>query len=253
MAASLRPLAWYRKLVTKKGRLAAGAFLVEGDRAIRQIAGHRPEAVIEILSVQEPPPVYGDYPVRLVTERQFRSICSTKTPQGTLAVVRLPSDIYSDCLPEESGGKVLLLEDIQDPGNLGTLIRTAAAFDFSGVIMTENCADVLSPKCVQATAGTVLSVWLRRTTRHLELAGALCGNGYFLVAAELEGFAEPAVLARRDKLVLALGNEGAGISKALSVMADFRLRIPTVRDKAESLNVATCGAICMYLSSLDAE
>jgi TrmH family RNA methyltransferase len=115
--------------------------------------------------------------------------------------------------------------------------------------MTENCADVLSPKCVQATAGAVLSVWLRRTVRRLELAGALREIGYFLVAAELGGLAEPAVLARRSKLVLALGNEGAGISDALSAMADFRLRIPTVRDKAESLNVAACGAICMYLSS----
>jgi len=249
MATSLKPFAWYRKLVTKKGRLTAGAFLVEGDRAIRQIVDSRPEAIIEILTVKEPPPVYRNYDVRLVTERQFLSICLTKTPQGTMAVVRLPVDIYSDCLPENTGGKILLLEDIQDPGNLGTLIRTAAAFDFSGVIMTENCADVLSPKCVQATAGAVLSVWLRRTLRHLELAGELQGDGYFLIAAELSGLAEPSILARQSKLILALGNEGAGISSALSAAADFRLRIPTVQDKAESLNVAACGAICMYLSA----
>jgi len=249
MSTLLKPFTWYRKLATKKGRLKAGAFLVEGDRAIKQIVSSHPDAIVEILTVEEPLPMYQDYNVRLVTERQFNSICLTKTPQGTMAVVQLPIDIYSDCLPENVGNKILLLEDIQDPGNLGTLIRTAAAFDFSGVIMTENCADALSPKCVQATAGAVLSVWLRRTVRHLELAEALRRSGYFLIAAELDGIAEPSILYRQSKLILALGNEGVGISRALLDVADYRLRIPTVRGKAESLNVAACGAICMYLSS----
>ena len=166
-----------------------------------------------------------------------------------MAVVRLPVDTYSGSLPEDAGNKILLLEDIQDPGNVGTLIRTAAAFDFSGVIMTENCADPLSPKCVQATAGAVLSVWLRRTTRYLEIAQALRKDGYPLIAAELNGVVEPSILYRQSKLMLALGNEAAGLSRALLDAADYRLQIPTVQEKAESLNVAACGAICMYLSS----
>jgi len=115
--------------------------------------------------------------------------------------------------------------------------------------MTENCADPLSPKCVQATAGTVLSVWLRRTRRYLELTRALRKSGYTLVAAELDGVAEPSILQRQSRLLLALGSEAAGLSSALLDEADYRLRIPTVREKAESLNVAACGAICMYLSS----
>ncbi|MFC1926429.1 TrmH family RNA methyltransferase [Chloroflexota bacterium] len=249
MYTSLIPLRTYRKLATKKGRLEAGAFLVEGDRAIQQIISSRPDEIIEILTVEEPLPVYRDYIVRMVTESQFRSVCLTKTPQGTMAVVRMPADICSDHLPEDSGNKILLLEDIQDPGNMGTLIRTAAAFDFSGVIMTEKCADPLSPKSVQATVGTVLSVWLRRTTRYLDLVGVLIKSGYSLVAAELGGTAEPSVLCGQSKLLLALGNEAAGLSRALLDVADYRVRIPTVRKKAESLNVAACGAICMYLSS----
>ncbi len=247
--ATLKPLKWYRRLATKRGRLESGAFLVEGDRAIQQIVTTHPEAIVEILTVTEVPSRYQNYKVRLVTERQFSSICLAKTPQGTMAVVRFPMEIYSDRLPQRAGSKILLLEDIQDPGNLGTLIRTAAAFDFSGVIMSENCADVLSPKCVQATAGAVLSIWLRRTRRYLELAEALRKSGHFLVAAELKGAVEPSVLCRQSKLILALGNEGVGISGALLEVADFRLRIPTVGSKAESLNVAACGAICMYLSS----
>ena len=249
MSTFLKPLKWYRKLATRKGRLEAGAFAIEGDRAIRQVIASHPAEILEILAVEEPLPVYRDYAVWLLTESQFLSICSTRTPQGIMAIVKQPPDIYSEYLPEGVGNKILLLEDIQDPGNVGTLIRTAAAFGFSGVIMTENCADPMSPKCVQATAGTVLSVWLRRTAHYLELAVALRKNGYYLVAADLNGVAEPSILSRQSKLLLALGNEAAGISKALLDVADYRLRIPSMQEKAESLNVAACGAICMYLSS----
>ena len=244
-----KPLKWYKNLATKKGRLEAGAFIVEGTRAINQIIGSRPDEVIEILATEEPSPAYSNYTTRLLAESQFRSICQTKTPQGIMAIARIPADIWADSLPDDIGNKVLLLEDIQDPGNVGTLIRTATAFNFSGVIMSENCADPLSPKCVQATAGTVLSIWLRRTTHYLELINTLRKNGYSLIATELNGVEEPEILSRQSKLLLALGNEAAGLSKAILNVSDYRLRIPTVREKAESLNVAACGAICMYLSS----
>jgi TrmH family RNA methyltransferase len=249
MSMPLKPLKWYKKLAAKKGRLEAGAFLVEGDRAIRQILATHPDEIIEILNVEEPLPVYGNYPVRVVTESQFRSICHTRTPQGTMAVVHLPADIYAGSLPRETGRKILLMEDIQDPGNVGTLIRTAAAFGFSGVILTETCADPFSPKCVQASAGAILSVWLRRTAHYLELTKVIKKNGYPLMAAELNGTDGPSVLSHQDRLLLALGNEAAGLSRALLNAADYRLKIPTIQEKAESLNVAACGAILMYLSS----
>ena len=249
MSTPLKPFKWYRKLATKKGRLEAGAFIVEGTRSINQIISNHPDEIIEILTIEEPLPVYSNYVVRLVTESQFRYICQTKTPQGVMAAVRIPVDIWSDCLPDDIGNKILLLEDVQDPGNVGTLIRTAAAFNYSGAIMSENCADPLSPKCVQATVGTVLSIWLRRTTNYLELISALRKGGYTIAATDLNGMEEPALLSRQSKLLLALGNEAAGLSIAMLNVADFRLRIPTVQEKAESLNVAACGAICMYLSS----
>jgi TrmH family RNA methyltransferase len=244
----LRPLKWYRGLAGNKGRREAGAFLVEGDRAIRQVMALHPEEIIEVLAADEPPAAYRGFPVRRITESQARYISSNRTPPPVLAVVRAPAGTYSSRLPSPAGEKVLLLEDVQDPGNVGTLIRTAAAFDFSGVILTDKCADPLSPKCVQATAGSVLSVWLRRTDRYLELAGSLRGDGYALVAAEPDGPAGPSAL-KQPRLVLALGNEGAGLSAELLEMADFRLRVPMAREKAESLNVAACGAILIYLSS----
>ncbi len=244
----LKPLTWYKKLATKKGREEAGAFLVEGQRAIEQITTAHPDQILEIITTRELPGRYRNYSIQSLTENQFRSICTSKTPQGTMALVRLPADLYSHRLPEQRGNKVLLLEDIQDPGNVGTLIRTAAAFDFSGVLLTERCADPLSPKCVQSSAGSALSVWMRRTPRYLELTEALKEDGFTLVAADLNGVHDPSVLTRCRKLLLCLGNEASGISAQLRDLSHHRLKITIAREKAESLNVAVCGAILMYLS-----
>lgn len=244
----LKPLKWYKSLAAIKERLEAGAFLIEGDRAIKQIFDSHPEEIIEIVSIEKPPPAYHTYPLRLVTESQFSSICSTRTPQGILAVVRMPADTYSDKLPQSTGNRILLLEDIQDPGNVGTLIRTAAAFDFSGVVLSEKCADPFSPKCIQSTTGSLLSLWLRRTNQYLKMVESLKKNGFPLIATDLNGAEEPSLLCHQDKLLLALGNEASGLSQELLDKADLRIRIPIAREKAESLNVAVCGAILMHLS-----
>ncbi len=244
-----RPLRWYRKLATGKGRREADAFLLEGEKAVRHLIENHPGEIIEILAREEMLPSYRAFPARAVTGSQLDYISSTRTPQGVLAVVKSPAGIYSHRLPETVGEKILLLEDIQDPGNTGTLIRTAAAFGFSGVILSRKCADPLSPKCVQATAGSVLSVWLRRTEAYLEMTQRLRENGFFLAATDPDGESEPSVLPDRKKLLLALGNEAAGLSGAVREMADAGVRIPIVREKAESLNVAVCGAISMYLSA----
>jgi TrmH family RNA methyltransferase len=244
----LRPLKWYKSLSTKKGRLSAGAFIVEGERAVSQVMAAGPGSIQEILSIENPPDIFRRYRNRLLTESQFRSISNVAAPQGLMAVVQSPPDIYSDRLPAEPGDRILLLEDIQDPGNAGTLIRTAAAFGYSGVIMTDNCTDPLSPKCVQSTAGSVLSVWIRRTAGCIALIDALRETGYTLIAAVLDGKEDLTPLKQSGRLVLALGNEAAGLSGEVIGRADYRIRIPTVAKKAESLNVAACGAICMFFS-----
>ena len=246
---SLKPLKWYKSLASKKGRLEAGAFLVEGNKAIEQISENHPQEIIEIIALEGQTPVSRNYPIRFITRSQLRSICLTGNPQGNIAVVRFPRNIYTGDLPVNAGARILLLEDVQDPGNVGTLIRTAAAFNFSGIILTEKCADPLSPKSVQSTAGSVLSVWIRRTACYFDLVGMLKKRGYRLISADLDGTDDPSILHTQDKLLLALGNESAGLSKALLEFSQYRLRIPIVKERVKSLNVAACGAICMYLSS----
>jgi TrmH family RNA methyltransferase len=250
MASEPKSLKRYRELTDKKGRLEHGVFLVEGEKAIRQIGASHAEAIDEIIAVGEAPPLLRRYPSRIVNESQFRYISSTQTPQGVAAVVRLPENVYTAALPAEAGSRILLLEDIQDPGNVGTLIRTAAALGFDGVVLTESSADPFAPKAVQAAAGTVLSVWLRRTAKYLDMVRSLKQAGFSLVAADVRGNDTPAVLSGGKKIILALGNEAAGLSPELLAVADYRVRIPTPEDKAESLNVAACGAILMYLAAL---
>ena len=243
----LKPLDWYKKLGTKKGRLAAGAFVVEGPRAIGQIIQGHPKSLLEIVCTAEHSAAYTSWPTRVVTPGQLRSISSTTTPQGVLAVVRVPDDVYTDDLPETCGQTILVLEAVQDPGNVGTLIRTAAAFDVDGVVLSAACADPFSPKCVQATAGSVLSVWLRRTSQYLRVTEALRGRGYTVIAADLDGPDDLSRLAVPEHTVVALGSEAAGLSPALGQLAQARCALLMNREKAESLNVAVCGAIYLYL------
>jgi RNA methyltransferase, TrmH family len=240
----------YRELAVKKGRDEQGVFLVEGEKAISQIMASHPDEIKEIIAIEQPFPIFRGYPLRTISQSQFQYISSAQTPQGIAAVIDLPQDVYTSILPADTGTRILLLENIQDPGNVGTLIRTAAALGFSGLILTESSADPFSPKALQASAGTVLSVWIRKTAQYLEIVTTLKQSGYVLAAADVRGSDEPAIISGQNKMILALGNEAAGLSKELLSIADNRVRIPTPQDKAESLNVAACGAILMYLASL---
>lgn len=237
---------WYRKLATRKGRLERGMFLVEGVRAVRHIAYQQPDAIVELLCLDQPPRDLQHFPISRIEHRQLATIANTKSPQDVLAIVAFKQELYSDRLPDPVGSHVLLLEDVQDPGNVGALIRTATAFGFSGAILSEKCADPLSPKVVQATAGTVLSIWLRRTPHYLDMLHKLQQNGYRCQAADSHGNTDPAILASQQHVVLALGNESTGLSPAIQQVADDRIKI-AMCSTVESLNVAASGAICMYV------
>ncbi|MBN2189384.1 MAG: RNA methyltransferase [Chitinispirillaceae bacterium] len=248
-----KPLSWYKSLSDARGRREEGFFLVEGRRAIEQIKTAAQKSIIELLVTDKLLDEFKKYPcpVRALTERQFKSVCTAKTPQGIAAVVRIPDNSYGGELPPQAGERILLLEGVQDPGNVGTLIRTAAAFDYRGVVLSDGCADPFSPKAVQASAGSIMSVWIRRTARYLDLAKELKNSGCRLVAADLRG--EPLTPGYRLPIphTLMLGSEASGLSNESLALADKKLRIPIDDAKAESLNVASSGAIMMFLSMAD--
>lgn len=250
---NLRPLSWYSDLSDPRIRREQGFFIIEGPRAVEQILSTAPSSIDEILLTEETALNAGgknySSPIRIITERQFKSICSTKTPQGIAAVVRIPEGSYGLSLPKTTGERILLLEGVQDPGNVGALVRSAAAFDYAGIVMSGECADPFGPKAVQASAGSVLSVWIRRTQEYLDMAKKMQTNGFVLIAADPRGETMVSGYVRK-KHVIMLGSEGDGLSDRLLALADKKVRIPMNDKKAESLNVAISGAILMYAGAM---
>jgi len=242
----LKPLQWYRDIRLSKERREQGIFLLEGPRALSLITEHNPEVILELLVDETNAEKYSSFGmVRILTDKQFLSISGNKTPQGVLAVLKLPDNCYTSILPATPGQRILMLDSIQDPGNIGTLIRTAAAFDFDGIIMNDTCADPFSQKAVQASAGTLFSLWIRRTNECISMIAELKKNGFIIIAADIEGCDEMSHI-KQDKSLLMLGSEGKGLSREFLLYSDLKITIPFNRKSAESLNVAVAGAICMY-------
>jgi RNA methyltransferase, TrmH family len=238
-------------LHTAKGRASANAFLVEGYRAVMQIAQGAPHLITEVVYSQDMRTVEKlDCPSRRLPLARFRAIALSQHPSGPLAVVTLPQGWDSSELPGEPGKKVLVLEDIQDPGNIGSLVRSAAAFDFSGVILSRKCADPFAPKSTQASCGAIVSLWLRRTDGYRGLIRELKERGFRIVAADIHGkVMEKAAPPPPPGLAIILGNEGNGLTDETMRLADEIVKIPFNEKKVESLNVAACGAICMHTVS----
>ena len=111
--------------------------------------------------------------------------------------------------------------------------------------MSDKCADPFSSKVVQSTAGSILSLWIRRTSNYITLINVLKEKAYYLVSADLQG--EETGFKNHNNMILALGNEADGLSREVLDLSDYRLKIPIQKEGAESLNVASAGAILMYL------
>ena len=159
---------------------------------------------------------------------------------GPVFTVRIPAMRLPDPLR-----RVIVLEGVQDPGNVGTIIRTADAAGLDGVLLSTQCADVFSPKVLRATMGSIFRMNLRTTD---DLPGELTKlreKGYSILSSQLDGtpFYERQGVAERFALII--GNEGNGVSEQVQQTATHRVRLP-MRGGAESLNAAIAAAIMMY-------
>ena len=138
-----------------------------------------------------------------------------------------------------------LLEDLQDPGNVGTILRTADAAGFDGALLSPDCADCFSPKVLRATMGSIFRVGLSFPPSLPEALAEMQQKGYDILCSQLDGtpfYERPHISA---SFVLVIGNEGRGISDAVKETATLRLRLP-MRGGAESLNAAVAAGIMMY-------
>ena len=147
--------------------------------------------------------------------------------------------------PSVLGDKLVLLENVQDPGNVGTILRTMDAAGFTGAILTQGCADPYAPKALRATMGSIFRVPTMQVRSAPAAAAMLKAEGYAVVAAAVNGkdfFTRQAI---GEKICLIIGNEGAGITSETLAAATHRYRLP-MRGGAESLNAAAAAAIFIY-------
>ena len=179
-------------------------------------------------------------PVQPVTAPVLAAVCDVRSPQGIAAVCLLPVLTGSLDTPV-----IAALEDVQDPGNVGTVLRTLDAVGCGGLLITPGCADPFSPKALRASMGAVFRVPVCLTQSLPEAVTALHADGYRSLAGSLDGTPFYARPADGDRVVLLIGNEGAGLTEAVKALATERVKLP-MRGGAEALNAAVACAVMLY-------
>ena len=223
-----------KALATKQGREEQGAFIAEGEKLVGEIRN----SSLRIRRILQTKPIFAEG--ELISEKEMERISQLKSANSVLAVVELPSSRLASVKPEKS--LVLALDRVQNPGNLGTIIRLADWFGISDIVCSEDTADCFNPKVVQATMGAILRVRVHYTNlaKWLSAQGSAKVYGTFL-----EG--ENIYSAELDKSgVIVMGNEGQGISAEVAECVSHKLLIPPYpadRCGSESLNVAVATAV----------
>lgn len=230
--------AW-RKLHKRKERLKSKLFIVEGYHLVEEAWKSNWEIKEVIVMDQTDIPLwYKENNITVVSKHVFQSISKTETPQGILAIIEMKQ------LPLNRDKHLLLVDAVQDPGNLGTIIRTADAAGFGGIILGEGTVDVFNDKVIRSTQGSLFHIPIKESILAEEI-NTLKNNGYHVWASTLEDAQNYQEVNVPEKVALLLGNEGAGIKQTYIEQADLSVKIP-IYGKAESLNVGVAASILMY-------
>ncbi len=240
-------------LSSRKGRLRQGRFLAEGVRLLEEAVRHD----VRPIAVYHAPSMLSERGTELV--EQFRSrrvacevlpakelhrLADTRTPQGVVGLFALPeTDLQQLYGPQFRS--ILVCDRIADPGNLGTLLRSALAFDFDLVILVGNCAEPYAPKVVRSSVGAVFGLRIARAD-YAALGRLIDSSGAMLMAASAaEGTREwRAQVASQPQRMLAIGSEAEGLSSEVDALTTVRVHIAH-SGNVESLNAAVAGSILM--------
>ena len=249
-----------------KERRKQGVFLVEGIRMFLEI----PHALhVETFATEEfferNQELFSDISYELVSDHIMESVSDTRTPQGVISLVRqqhYSADevcglIQIKDMPKSAGVKmgldtvttdscplIVALENLQDPGNLGTILRTAEGAGVTGILMSRDTVDIYSPKVVRATMGSIFRVPFCYVENLAEFIGEHKQKEFNAYSAHLHGecFYD---FNYTNPTIFCIGNEGNGLSEELSNAADYKIKIPMM-GKVESLNAATASTVLMY-------
>ena len=230
----------WKSLKDRKGRKETGCFLVEGRKMVEEaVASAFPvEAILVEADRLGEFTLPAGLPAYSMPGHVLAAVCDTKTPQGIAAVVRMAE-------VELHGMRLVAMDGVQDPGNVGTIIRTADAAGFDGVILSSQCADVFSPKVLRATMGSVFRMGIRVTDDLPGLLTQMVQEGASVLSSQLDGepFYQRSPL--NERFVLVIGSEGNGVTDEVKAIATHKVKLP-MRGGAESLNAAVAAGIMMY-------
>ena len=241
---------YIKKLKDKKFRDETNEYLVEGIKLVREAIEENVEIktiiVCEDCNNQESIPqslLYeiAKYNCIYVTRKLFNSITDVVNPQGILAVVEKGDSIDKIDYKEEI---ILALDGIQDPGNLGTILRTADSASLKQIILSQDCADPYNPKVVRSTMGAIFRMNII-TTDNLEKTLQMIKKHKFEIVATSLDTNNSVYDIKYNKKVIVIGNESKGVSKEIQDLADLKVKIPML-GKTESLNASVAASILIY-------
>ena len=255
---------WAASLSSSKGREEARSFIAEGEKlSYEAIEAGLPVSHVFILENKRDkilPKIVKlleknreiDPQIILLSEGAFEKISTEKAPQGVICVIkyldffRKLDIIYKEEFFLNSTERAIMLASVRDPGNLGSVIRSAVAFGVDHIILTADSADLYNPKTVRSAMGSLFRVKATIVSDVNRLVDALHASGRRIYAAELtERASSLNELGLRGTDVVVIGNEGHGISEELSNMCDGSVYIP-ISKKTESLNASVAAAIFMW-------
>lgn len=223
-------------------RRASGEFLCDSPKLLEEALLRQADLHAVVATEEAPlPPLPAGVRLVQVPADLMRSISPAQTPQGVLSVCGMPERP----LPERLTGKrYVVLDGVQDPGNVGTILRTADAFRADGLFLVNACADLYNPKTVRATMGAVFRcpVWTCGTE---ELAALLKASGLPLYGAALRSDTEDARSVDYSRCAIAIGSEGRGLSREMLAVCGKTVLIP-MREHCESLNAAIAAAVLLW-------
>lgn len=239
-----------RRLDRRVDRERAGLFIVEGLQNI-EVAKNAGAEILGVLVVQGadiPTSLLVDFPSFEISEKDFRSVSGTVTPKGVLAVVKLQPAFLAD-VPHTSQ-IIIYLDEIRDPGNLGTIIRTADAFGADAVLLSPGCVDPYNDKSVRSSAGSIFNLPVVRDVDLKDLKNLRHLLKGHILATSLDGelTIDQISMASHFPAIWVIGNEANGVSKQLLSISDHGVRIP-MYGRAESLNAAVAASVCLFTSA----
>jgi len=219
-------------------RYASGEYVCDGWKLLEEATANGAEITYVLFSDEnEASRIPDGVPAALAPYDLIEAVSGMKSPQTVLfsCAIPAPGPIH--------GERVLILETVQDPGNLGTILRTANAFSISDVILTGACADLYNPKTVRASMGAIFRQNTVSCT--LEALAALRESGLRILGAALREDAQSILTADLSASAVAIGSEGSGLSEELCALCDGFVRIPMSPD-CESLNAGVAASIVMW-------